>query len=160
MELVTGSNPILTRRCVDFDFSNPPFDPIEFAKDLVKVMIDKNGIGLSGNQVGTSYRVFAMRAMPQNIVCYNPKIVMFGEEKVVLEEGCLSFPDLLVKVKRSQHIRVRYTLPNGDTRTETYTGMTARIFQHEMDHLDGVLFYNRANKYHRDLAFKNRKIAA
>jgi len=156
MDLVTGSNPILTRECMEFDFASPPFDPIEFAKDLVKFMRDNNGIGLSANQVGVPYRVFAMRSMPENFVCFNPKIVMASDEKVLLDEGCMSYPGLVVKVKRSQHVRVRFTMPNGDTRTEMFTGMTARVFQHEIDHLDGILFYNRANKYHRELAFKKR----
>jgi peptide deformylase len=160
MELVSGSNPILTSPCADFDFENPPFDPIEFSKELVKFMIDRNGLGLSANQVGTPYRVFAMRGAPQNFVCFNPKIISVGEEEIVLEEGCLSFLGLIVKVKRPKNIRVRFNTPNGDVRTEVFHGMSARVFQHEYDHLGGVLFYNRANKFHRDQAFRQaRKVA-
>lgn len=160
MELVSGSNPVLTRECAEFDFANPPFDPIEFAKDLVKYMLDNNGLGLSANQVGTPYRVFAMRGSPQNFVCYNPRIVSVGDETITLEEGCLSFPGLIVKIKRPRNVKVRFNTPNGDTRTEVFHGMAARVFQHEMDHLNGVLFYNRANKFHRDQAFRNiRKVA-
>ena len=154
MELVSSTNPMLTKPCMEFDFANPPFDPIEFAKELVKVMRDNNGIGLAANQVGTPYRVFAMRGTPENLVCYNPKVVHTSDEEVLLDEMCLSYPRLVVKVKRPQHVRVRYTQPNGEVVTQNFTGMTARVFQHEMDHLDGVVFYNRANKYHRDLALK------
>ena len=157
MELISSSNPILTKPCLPFDFSSPPFDPIEFSIELVKTMIDNNGVGLAANQVGTNFRVFAMRAQPQNLVCFNPKIVHHSVEEVLLEESCLSYQGLIVKVKRPQHIRVRFTQPNGETRTETYTGMTARIFQHELDHLDGNLFYNRANLYHREQAFRKWK---
>lgn len=157
MELVKSSDPVLTKACEEFNFKDPPFDPIEFAKDLVKFMYDKNGLGVSANQVGVPYRVFAMRGSPENFVCYNPKIVMPSTEQVVLEETCLTFSGLYVKIKRSQHVRVRFTTPNGETMTETYTGMTARVFQQQMDYLDGKLYFSRANKYHKDLAMKKWK---
>jgi peptide deformylase len=157
MKLVDPNDSILTTKCELFDFKNPPIDPIELAQDLVKTMYDLNGIGLAANQVGLSYRVFAMRGAPQNFVCFNPKIVMPGTEEVLLEENSLTFPGLYVKVKRSQHIRVRFTMANGETRSDTFTGITARTFQHLMDHMDGEVFYNKANKYHRDQAFKKWK---
>ena len=84
-------------------------------------------------------------------------MVMPSDQEVLLEEGCLSFPNLFVKVKRPQHCRVRFTMPNGDTRTDTFTGITARAFQHELDHLDGIVYYTRANDYHREQAFKKKK---
>jgi peptide deformylase len=152
MNLVKNDDPILTNPCKHFDFSHPPFDPIDFAKELVKCMYDNNGIGLAANQVGVPYRIFAMRAAPENFVCFNPKIVQPSEAEVVLEEGCLTYPGLYVKIKRSQHVRVRFQTPNGDTLTKQFTGMSARIFQHELDHLDGVIFYNKANRVHRDKA--------
>lgn len=154
MQLVSPDDPILTTPCKPFDFSNPPFEPIEFAKNLVKFMYDNNGIGLAANQVGVPYRVFSMRGQPENFVCFNPKIVQPSEMEVTLEEGCLTYNGLLVKIKRPRHIRVRFNLPNGDIMTKQFTGMTARIFQHELDHLDGIIFYNRANRYHRDQALK------
>jgi peptide deformylase len=151
---VKPNDQILTTPCKPFDFTQPAFDPIEFARELVHFMYDHNGIGLAANQVGVSYRVFAMRGHPENFVCYNPKIVSIGEEMMTLEEGCLSYPGLLVKVKRPKTIRVRFAQPNGDVRTDTFTGMTARIFQHEYDHLEGKLYFNRASRYHRDTALE------
>ena len=120
-------------------------------------MYDNNGISLSAPQVGEPYRIFAMRGSPENFVCFNPKIVQPSEQEVVLEETSLSYPGLVIKIKRPQHIRVRFTMPNGETRTETFTGMTARVFQHNLDFLDGIAYYNRANKYHRDAAFRKVK---
>jgi peptide deformylase len=120
-------------------------------------MYEYNGLGLAANQVGEPYRIFAMRGQPENFVCFNPRIVQPSEMEVVLEEGCLTYPGLLVKIKRPQHIRVRFQLPNGDTITKQFTGMTARVFQHEMDHLNGLVFFNRANRYHKELAFKKWK---
>lgn len=147
----------LTTVCEDFDFKDPPFDPIDYAKNLVKFMYDNNGLGIAANQVGVPYRIFAMRGSPENFVCYNPKIVQYSEQEVVLEEGCLSFPGLIVKIKRPQHVRVRFTTPNGDTMTKQFTGMTARVFQHEYDHLDGIRFYDKATKFHRDQAMRKWK---
>lgn len=115
-------------------------------------MYESNGIGLAANQVGVPYRIFAMRGHPENFVCFNPKLVQPSEMVISLEEGCLTYPGLLVKIKRPQHIRVRFTKPNGETITKQFTGMTARIFQHELDHLDGIIFYNKANRVHRDKA--------
>jgi peptide deformylase len=120
-------------------------------------MYEYNGLGLAANQVGEPYRIFAMRGQPENFVCFNPRIVQPSEMEVVLEEGCLTYPGLLVKIKRPQHIRVRFQLPNGDTITKQFTGMTARVFKHEMDHLNGLVFFNRANRYHKELAFKKWK---
>jgi len=157
MNLVKHDDPILTRVCENFDFSNPPFDPIEFAQQLVKHTYDWNGIGLSANQVGVPYRVFALRAAPENFVCYNPKVVENSEQTIFLEESCLTYPGLFVKIKRPQHVRVRFATPNGDVRTETFTGMSARAFQHQLDYLDGVKFIDRANRFHREKAMKKWK---
>lgn len=154
MKLVEQNDPILTKVCEPFDFLNPPFDPIEFSNELVKFMYESGGIGLAANQVGVPYRIFAMRGSPENFVCFNPKIVQPSEQEIALEEGCLSYPGLLVKIKRPQHVRVRFHTPNSDVMTQTFTGMTARIFQHEYDHLDGIIFYNKANRYHREKALR------
>lgn len=154
MQLVSQNDPILKISCKDWDFSNPAFDLISFSKELVKFMRESNGIGLAANQVGVPYRIFAMRGAPENFVCINPKIVMPGEQTVLLEEGCLTYPGLLVKIKRPQHIRVRFNTPNGDVLTKQFTGLTARVYQHELDHLDGIVFYDKANRYHREQAFK------
>ena len=154
MKLVIGNDPILKEECKEFDFANPPFDPSEFAKNLVQTMYDNNGIGLSANQVGVPYKIFAMRGTPADFVCFNPRIVMPSNELITLEESCLSFPGLIIKIKRPRHVRVRFQGPSGETVTQQFTGMTARVFQHEMDYVNGFLFYTRANRFHREKAFK------
>ena len=142
----------LLEECEDFDFKDPPFDPVEFAQTLVKFMYESNGLGIAANQVGVPYRIFAMRAHPENFVCYNPKIVQPSEKTIVLEEGCLSYPGLVVKVKRPEFVRVRFQTPNGETLTKQFVGMTARVFQHEYDHLEGERFFDKANRFHREKA--------
>jgi peptide deformylase len=154
---VKSDDVVLTTSCKEFDFTNPPFDPIEFSQEFIKFMYDSNGIGLAANQIGVPYRIFAMRGMPENFVCFNPKIVSVSKEQIVLEEGCLTYPGLYVKIKRPKDIRVRFSTPNGDTLTKMFTGISARIFQHELGHLDGEVFYNKANKFHRDQALRKWK---
>ena len=102
-------------------------------------MLSHDGIGLAANQIGLPYRVFAIKANPV-LVCFNPRIVDYSKETIVLEEGCLTFPGLYLKIKRPRDIKCRFTYPNGETITKTFTGATARIFQHELDHLNGILF--------------------
>lgn len=137
-QFVEYTDPILRQVMPRFNFSNPPVDPIELAHALVKKMIDSNGIGLSANQVGLPYRVFAMAGEP-NFVCYNPTIVGHGNDTARETEGCLSYPNLYVPVKRYKSIKVRFTMPNGETTTKVFAGLTARVFQHEMNHMDNLI---------------------
>lgn len=157
MNLVKLNDPLLREKAAPFDFKDPPFDPIEFAQELVKFMYDNNALCLSAPQVGIPYRIFAMRGAPENFVCFNPRIVIPSEDQVRLEEISLTFPGLQVKIKRPQHCKVRFATPNGEIRTETYTGMTARAFQHCMDFLDGEVFYHKANPIHRQQALRKWK---
>ena len=147
----------LSKRCEDFDFQNSQLDIMQLGADLVKNMVDYNGIGLSAPQIGFNLRVFSMRTAPKNTVVVNPRVLHLGQETETLDEGCLSFPNYVVKVKRPKVIRVRFAYPNGEIKTETYTGLTARVFLHELDHIDGVLFFNRASRYHREQAERHMK---
>lgn len=135
-----------------FDFADPQMDPLQLGADLVKNMVDRNGLGLSANQIGYPYSVFTMRTAPKMTVAFNPKIVGVDDEEDLLEEGCLSFPNLIIKIKRYKTIRVRFWYPNGEFKLETFTGMTARVFQHELDHLNGIVFDQRASLFHKNQA--------
>ena len=156
LELVESTHPILKQKIEPFDFASD-VDPIELAANLGDTMLAHNGLGLAANQVGLYHRVFVMRTADLPIVCFNPKIVDFSSDTVLLEEGCLSHPNLFVKIKRPKKIKVRFTEPDGITVTRVYDGMTARVFQHELDHLDGICHLQRANKYHLEQARKNAK---
>ena len=156
-KLLPENHPLVLNSCSEWDFGHEENDPIQLAKDLVKFMYEKNGLCLAANQVGIPKRVFSMRGHPENFVCFNPKIVMPSETQVVLEETSLTYPNLIVKIKRPRDIRVRFQTPNGETRTDTFTGMTARTFQHALDHINGTRFFNNANAYHRQQAMKRWK---
>ena len=152
MNTVKLTDVALLTPCQYFDFSNPPFEPIEFAKQLAKTMIDSGGIGLAANQVGVPYAIFAIRGSPENVVVFNPKIVYYSPESTFLEEGCLSYPGLIINVQRAKEIRVRYQQPNGQTITTKFTGLTSKVFQHEFLHLQGKPFWEGVSKFQFDLA--------
>ena len=154
---VPYDDPILRQEMPVFDFSNPPTNPVILYEELAENMLEYKGIGLSANQIGLPYRAFVLRA-EEIIGVFNPKVVDFSKETIIIEEGCISNPGLFVKIKRPQKIKARYTLPNGDTVTRQFDGMTARCFLHEMDHLNGLLYTRRANKFHLDKAIKQQKL--
>lgn len=154
--LIDDQDPILKQPLGLFDFKNPPMDPVELAHILAETMIRNRGMGLSSNQIGFPHRAFVMQTNPV-LVCFNPKIVDHGDETIAMDEGCLSYPGLIVKITRPRNIRVRYTLPNGETETQTFQGLTARIFQHELDHMDGINFLDRAKPVAKDLALRKYK---
>ena len=159
LPLVHHSDPILKQKLVDFNFDQPLLDPIDLYNQLGTAMIQSNGIGLSANQLGLPFRVFVMRGAEGVIGCFNPIIVDVSEELIALEEGCLSYPGLLVKIKRPRYIKVRFTAPDGEIQTHKYANMTARVFQHEFDHMEGLNFINRASGIHRERAVsKLRKL--
>jgi peptide deformylase len=148
-----------------FDFSDPQEDPYELAKIMTDILVKNKGIGLSAPQIGLHLRVITIGnySDPESVMTlFNPNIVDFSKETCYLEEGCLSFPGLYVKISRSNNIRLRYQGMDGKTDTGTFSGLTARIIQHECDHLEGVLFTKRASYYHlekakKDLRLMNRK---
>lgn len=140
----------------EWDFANPPTEPAQFAKDLVDTMVANMGLGLAAPQVGLNYRVVAVRGNPM-LVMFNPKIVSTSDGDLVMEEGCLSYRGIYIKVKRPKAIRVRFALANGQVNTERFEGLSARIIQHEIDHLDGITMLDRANKIHREQAERKLK---
>jgi len=156
LKLVHCSDPILKTPTPTFSFSDPPVNPHELAAALAQKMLEENGLGLAANQVGLPYRVFVMAANPP-LAVFNPRIVDQTTEQVLLDEGCLSYPNLFIKIKRSKSIKVRFQDMDGVVHTEKFTGMTARIFQHELDHLDGVDYTKRANNIHYQRAMNKKK---
>lgn len=160
LNLVSGDNPILKQKCEQFDFDNPPMDPKQLVQDLKDSLVQHRGIGLSACQVGIPYRVFVVGNPndPENIrAFFNPKVVDAPSETVLMEEGCLSYPGLFMKVKRPSLCRVRYADETGNVVTAVYDDVPARAILHEMDHMDGITFHTRANPYHREQAQRQKK---
>ena len=148
-------DPILEKPCEDFLFTNPPHDPRDLAVSMYKFMEEKNGVGLAANQVGIPFNMFVMRSYEDKpCAIFNPRIVSISEDTNVLDEGCLSVPGFIVKVKRSAHLRIRYQDELGEVNTNVFTGMTARIIQHEMDHLKGEYYFQGLSRIVLERAIK------
>ena len=132
----------------------------QIQQDLVDTMRAKSGVGLSANQIGISARVFSMYADVKKkdiIVCFNPKIVTMSEEEILMDEGCLSYPGLWLKVRRPEGIEVTYEDAKGELQEKAMFGLEARIFQHEYDHMEGLNFTQRVSKLKMDRAKKRLK---
>ena len=142
---------ILKTKLEPFDFANPPMTPKDLAISLIETMVKYRGLGLSANQVGLPHRVFVMGAHGVGFACFNPEILESSGEETY-DEGCISFPGLFLRITRASSIKVRYTDMNGLTKEEKFEGLTARIFQHEMDHLDGICFTTKVSKIALDKA--------
>lgn len=158
LELVPETAAILRQPTEKWDFSRPQEEARQLYLSLSKTMLKNDGIGLSANQVGKPYRVFTLVSgygFPMGF--FNPVIVSTSGEDVYMDEGCLSFPKLVVKIKRPAIVRVRFAEWNGDVVTKQFEGMTARAIQHEIDHLDGITMKDRASPIHLEKALRQRK---
>jgi peptide deformylase len=109
-----------------------------FCASMVDTMIKNEGIGLAANQVGILKRIIVVSDEDNIKVFINPEITNFSEEKDSFEEGCLSIPETFLTITRSENIMVKYRDLKGKPRMERYSGLTARVIQHEVDHLDGI----------------------
>ena len=140
----------------NWSFVKPPKDTKEFAEELIEAMWKNSGLGLSANQLGYNYRVFVMRGETKkdSIVCFNPEIKDFSPEMNTMEEGCLSLPDVYGRVVRPAHVAISYQNKDAKEEGQLASGLTGRVFQHELDHLDGILFTDRMGKLTRERAFE------
>ena len=167
MELIKGTDPRLNQICSEFNFEtgvtledNSVLQSKELYELLRNKMIEHKCVGLAAPQLGIMTRVFVIGNFsdPSSIIgVFNPIIVNYDEEKVLYEEGCASYPGLFIKIKRPRSIRARYRGWDGEAGTTPYTGYTARVFQHEYDHINGITFQQRANRFHVEQAQNFKK---
>jgi peptide deformylase len=128
----------------------------EEVRRMGQVMHDALGIGLAATQVGVMHRVLVYRVDPDAPVAavVNPVLEWASEDREPLEEGCLSLPGVLVEVERPIHVRVRALDERGEEQLIEASGLEARVLQHEMDHLDGVLILDRTSRDQRKQAMR------
>jgi peptide deformylase len=160
MQLVSSTDPVLKQLATDWDFSatNAHQGAAIMEKQLVEIMSAKHGVGLAANQVGIAYRVFAIKlADKEPFAMFNPRIVSYSKDSVEGDEGCLSFPDLWIKVKRHSTITAEYLDKDGKQCTITLTGLDCRIFLHELDHLNGVCFTDKVSALKLAMAKKKQQ---
>jgi peptide deformylase len=164
--LIPPSDPRLLMQIAPF--MDDTLEQFGFAdrKELSKVMYDNmvkyGGLGLSANQVGLPYRMFVMGGHPQVEdgkvrSVFNPMVNDVSPESINLKEGCLSFPFLFLSIKRPKWCSVRYTDENGEEIEETLHGMSARIFMHENEHMNGYVFTDLVSKLKLERAEKSKQ---
>ena len=152
LALLEENNPQLLEVSEEWDFRIDG-SPEELVRAMSKFMADNGGVGLAAPQVGIKKRIFIMGNFTKLVVCINPKIVSLSDERVNDLEGCLSFPDLFMKVKRPASAVVQYYTVSGELVERELTGFECRVFLHEYDHLIGITFDQRVG----DLSFKMAK---
>lgn len=154
--LIHYNDEMLVQKMEKFDFDNPLIDPNELAHIMAQSMIKINCFSLSAQQIGLPYRAFIISGTPM-LCCFNPIIVDKTTDMEYLEEVCCSYPSIVFKKKRPKAIKVRYTQPNGEVITRKLIGLSARLFQHEMDHLNGILFHYECSRLSIELAIRRAK---
>ena len=156
LALVAENNPILKEIMPEFDFKNPPVNPMALATVLVETCKLHKGYGLSANQCGFKHRVFVMGAEDSFVAFFNPKIIWNSDDESNMMEGCLSFPLLGLRINRPSTIEVEYQDFNGQTHTTMLNGLSARVFQHELDHLNGIVYTERVKPMALQSGMKKR----
>jgi len=155
LELVRKyGDPVLRSRALEIDrFDKALRDEVE---RMGRLMYDALGIGLAATQVGVMHRVLVYRVEAEAALAalVNPVLEWASDERETMEEGCLSLPGVLVDVERPIHVRVRAQDERGGRILVEASGLEARVIQHEMDHLDGVLMLDRTSREQRKEAMR------
>ncbi len=157
IKLVKHPNPILDKQMPAFDFENPLVSPSALEALLVLTMYEENGRGIAAPQVGIATRVFAMKpektpGLYEPFAAFNPRVLDASTDTEEAFEGCLSFPDMFLDVRRPKTIVAEFVDRDNVSRIIELTGIDARCFLHELDHLDGICFINRVSKLKLNIA--------
>lgn len=147
LEIVKGEdNPIL--RAVSEPVVRFDGELKRFVKEMERAMVKAKGIGIAAPQVGRNVRVFlaVFDEGKLTVPMVNPRILEFSEEKAVAEEGCLSLPGVYVNVERALAVRIEFFSVDGARGELSLKDLNARVVQHELDHLDGVLIVDKAQE--------------
>ena len=154
MELIKAPNEFLEKQVVPFNFDTMDADKI--SKEMIQMMLKYKGVGLASNQVGIDAQIFVM-GEENPITVINPMVTEVGTEKIEMEEGCLSFPGLYMKVKRPSVVSVQYLDTKQKECIIKLEGFHARVFLHEFDHLQGITFDQRVSKLRLEMAKKKQE---
>ena len=160
--IVIEPDPILRKKSESlYQVTN---DTRKLLDDMLETMYDAPGIGLAANQIGSLHRVLVMdcgsrddEETPRPIKIINPEITGVSEELSSYEEGCLSIPEQFAEVDRPAVVRVKYLDENGQKHERLFEGLEATCVQHEIDHLDGILFVDHLSNLKRNMLMKKLK---
>lgn len=155
-KLVAENNPILKEKMPIFDFSKE--NAIAIASELTEAILKYSGYGLAANQIGLKHRVFVIKFDDEHVVAmFNPEILSESVDVTNYPESCLSIPFIQADIKRPKRITVRYQDYLGNFHEKEYEGFTAKIFLHELDHLNGILFTDHLGKVALRMAKKKQE---
>ena len=147
LPIIINPHPTLRKKAKTIALDN--IKTLEFqalCRGLEQTMIEKDGVGLAAPQVDKSMRLIAVNAKDGVICMVNPEIIKLSWLKEWGNEGCLSVPDTFGQVKRYKKITCKYYDPKGKAAAISAAGLLARVIQHEIDHLDGILFIDKATR--------------
>ena len=160
MKLIKHPNPALKQPATPWLFENEEDfkEAVHTEQEMISLMKLSNGIGLAAQQVGLLKRLFVMRTQDgREFGVFNPIVLEVNNEKELGEEGCLSFPDLWLKVERSKSLIAKYLDNTGQERIIQLEGLDARCFLHELDHLDGICFTDGLSPLKLAMAIKKQR---
>ncbi|MFA4818450.1 MAG: peptide deformylase [Patescibacteria group bacterium] len=160
LPLIIAPHPLLRQVAAPIDLSAGGLKLRSFVKKMYKAMLHYDGIGLAAPQVGQSVRLMVMNTPGEPTVYFNPEILKTSWRKIVIEEGCLSVPDVYGLVKRPARIQVRYQTLMGEIKQEWLDDLWARVYQHEVDHLNGVLFIDLTRDFLQGKELLNHYLGA
>ena len=141
---------------------NKDSNSLKFIDKMFEAMYENNGIGLAAPQVGELIRIVVMDCTNADtkkkpIAFINPEIIATSKEMVEYDEGCLSLPGYFGKIYRPASVKVRYIDKLGESRIKNFTGLEATCIQHEVDHLNGILFVDYLSKLRKQIIFRKLK---
>ena len=135
-------------------FNFEEVDAVMLTNIMLDRMTEMGGVALSAPQVGLDMCMFVMGIDQAKIEVFNPTIISYSKEETLMNEGSLTFPGILVIVKRPEAVTVEYYNKNGELLQNEFKGLTARIFQHAFDHLQGTTIKDKVSKLKWDMASK------
>ena len=160
LDLVEPTAEVLHKAPQPFNFEADGDSAQSVANVLFERMKQLGGVGLSANQVGLDMRVFVMGLGETKIAVFNPIIISYSKTEEVFNEGCLSYPGIMLAINRPTKITATYQDKTGKFIEQDFNGLTARIFQHEYDHMNGTDYTQRVSKFKLDFAkkkFENKR---
>ena len=157
-KLVYVPNPLLRQKADKINSVGN--DEIKIAKKMMQIMLEAPGVGLAANQIGILKQIVTIFFVDQETkeqiqyTLFNPNIISYSQEKIIMEEGCLSLPEQFAEIERPQNIEVEYLDENNKLIKKEVSGVESRILQHEIDHLSGKLFVDYLSSLKRNIMIK------
>ena len=160
-KLIYAPNPLLREKAKKI--KNVGEAELNIAKRMKKIMLNAPGVGLAANQIGISKQIVTINFFDKetneqiDYNLFNPEIISYSKETVIMEEGCLSLPEQFAEIKRPKNIQLKYIDDNNNLVKKEAEGVESRILQHEIDHLSGKLFVDYLSSLKRNIIIKKVK---